>query len=137
MTTATADNYFELVRRFPLRPIRSRKQYAAAAAVLDELAVRDENGLAAGERDYLAVLADLIEAYDERHHQLALSRKSPAQVLRYLMKEAGMRPADLARVIGSRTAASLVLNGKRQLSKGHIISLSKYFRVEPGLFLAA
>ena len=110
MTTAAPDSYFDLVRRFPLRPIRTRRGYAQAAAVMDELAVRDERTLDAGERDYLAVLADLIESYDEQHHRLALSRKAPVQVLKYLMKESGMRPTDLARVIGSRTAASLILS---------------------------
>ena len=129
-------SYFDLVRRFPLRPIRNRKQYQAASKALDELAMRGEHDLDAGERDYLAVLADLIEAYDERHHRLALSRKTPLQVLKYLMDQSRMRASDLAGVIGSRPGASLVLSGKRQLSTAHILRLAEHFRVDPGLFLA-
>jgi HTH-type transcriptional regulator/antitoxin HigA len=136
MTTAVGGSYFELVRKLPLRPIRTRAEYRRASAMLDQLAVHDERELDAGQRDYLLVLADLIETYDEKHYRLGLARKSPLQVLKYLMKQSAMRPADLARVIGSQTAASLILGGKRQLSKRHIIRLAEHFRVEPGLFLS-
>lgn len=136
MTSAITDSYFELVRRFPLRPIRNRREYQEAAAIVDELAVRGENDLDAGECDYLSVLADLIEAYDEQHYRLGLSRKTPLAILRYLMKQSGMRPAELARLVGSPAAASLILSGKRQLSKRNIVRLAGYFRVEPGLFLS-
>ena len=45
-----------------------------------------------------------------------------------------MTVADLGRVLGNKTAASLVLSGKRQLSKSHIRRLAARFKVEPGLF---
>jgi antitoxin component HigA of HigAB toxin-antitoxin module len=46
-----------------------------------------------------------------------------------------MSSADLAKVLGNKTAASLILNGKRELSKAHIRSVAARFKVDPGLFL--
>ena len=63
-TSAITASYLALVRRFPLRPIRNEKDYEAASEVLDRLAVRDEQTLDAGERDYLETLEMLVEAYD-------------------------------------------------------------------------
>ena len=65
---AMADrSYMALIRRFPLRPIRTRRQYQAASKVMDQLALRGETELDAGEADYLDVLSDLIEAYENTH----------------------------------------------------------------------
>ena len=45
-----------------------------------------------------------------------------------------MKPADLGRLLGNRSLASLILHGKRGLSKTHIRILADRFKVEPGLF---
>ena len=52
------DLYFELIRRFPLRPIRSDKELNAAVKMVDSLL--DRKDLASEEEDYLEVLGDLI-----------------------------------------------------------------------------
>jgi HTH-type transcriptional regulator/antitoxin HigA len=54
--------YLELVRRFPLRPIRTKRDYRLATKVMEELAIRGEDDLNGDERDYLDVLTDLVEA---------------------------------------------------------------------------
>ncbi len=46
-----------------------------------------------------------------------------------------MNVSDLGKVLGNKTAASLVLSGKRELSKAHIRKLAARFKVDPGLFL--
>ena len=58
----------------------------------------------------------------------------PLEALKFLMAENGMKPADLGQVLGSRSLASQVLNGKRGLSKAIIARLSERFKVAPGLF---
>jgi HTH-type transcriptional regulator / antitoxin HigA len=55
----TEDRYLELVRRFPLRPLRTGADLDAAVAVIDALV--DRPRLSSPERDYLDVLSDLIE----------------------------------------------------------------------------
>jgi antitoxin component HigA of HigAB toxin-antitoxin module len=50
------------------------------------------------------------------------------------MKENGMKPIDLGKLLGNRSLASQILHGIRGMSKTHIRLLSQRFKVEPGLF---
>jgi HTH-type transcriptional regulator/antitoxin HigA len=126
--------YLALIDRFPLRPLRSERDYDTAAAILDALAVRPEGSLDRGEQDYLDTLTMLVEAYDQEHHGMASESHDPVSVLKYLMQESGMTQADLGRLLGNRALASLILNGHRQLSKNHIRKLADHFKVSPALF---
>jgi HTH-type transcriptional regulator / antitoxin HigA len=132
-----APPYLALIDRFPLRPLRSERDYDAAVAVLDALAVRPEGSLHPGEQDYLDTLTMLVEAYDQEHHDLDTQPRDPLSVLKYLMQESGMTQADLGRLFGNRALASLILNGRRQLSKSHMRKLANHFKVSPALFLQA
>ena len=138
MKTATQpmrDSYFDLVRQFPLVPVRSEKQYDAAVAFLTPLAVRDENRLDSGEKAHLAALSQFVEDYERDRHRIDTADLSPLETLKYLMRQNAMRPVDLGGIFGSRSLASQVLNGKRELSKAHILALAEHFRVAPGLFI--
>jgi HTH-type transcriptional regulator/antitoxin HigA len=75
------DPYFELVARFPLRPIHSDKQLDEAIGIVDSLL--DRGNLAPGEEDYLDVLGDLIERYEGEAHPMA--PVSDAEMLRHLI----------------------------------------------------
>jgi HTH-type transcriptional regulator/antitoxin HigA len=46
-----------------------------------------------------------------------------------------MTVSELGEVLGSKGVASEVLNGKRSLSKAHILKLARRFHVDPSLFL--
>ena len=137
--TPVAASYLALVRRFPLRPIRSEKEYDAAGEVLDRLAVRDERTLDAGERDYLETLEMLIEAYDAKHFAGAAAKaRTPLEWLRSLMAAADTTPAALQRVLGmSQPQVSLILNGKRGISKASIAKLAAHYHVDPSVFIAS
>ena len=69
-SSAVAADYLELVREFPLRPIKTDREYAAAA-VLDRLAVRTEGTLSRSEQDYLDTPTMLVQVYDDRHFKIA------------------------------------------------------------------
>jgi HTH-type transcriptional regulator/antitoxin HigA len=127
------DDYLDLIREFPLRPIRGPRDYDSAAAVLDRLVVRPPESLTAGQRDYMETLTLLVESYDDEHEDLPTAL-SGLDALKYLMEQHGMKSADLGRLLGNRAVASLILNGRRGLSKTHIRILADYFKVEPGLF---
>ena len=63
--------YLRLVRRCPLRPIRSEAELDRAIATINWLIDRGAAGLrTTSEEDYLDVLGDLIEAYEDIHHQM-------------------------------------------------------------------
>jgi len=130
------DPYFGLVRRFPLRPIRSESQYDAAVEIMNRLAVRKEGTLDAAEQDYLEVLSDLVAAYDEKNFPIPSDDLSPRERLAAMVSEAGMTHGDLAAILGvSRPLASLLLDGRRQLTASHIRKLAARFKVDAGYFL--
>jgi HTH-type transcriptional regulator/antitoxin HigA len=125
-------NYQALIARFPLRPIRDEATLDAASTLADELAARDD--LTAEEADYLEVLSDQIERYEDQHHEIPDA--SPGDVLRYLMDTRDLNGATLATATGlPRSLISEVLNGTRGLSKARIATLAEYFGVPGDSFL--
>ena len=54
--------------------------------------------------------------------------------LKSLMATAGLSPAGLGDIIGSRPAASMVLGGSRELSKAQIRKLAEHFKIDAGYF---
>ncbi|MCC7351061.1 MAG: hypothetical protein IT446_10865 [Phycisphaerales bacterium] len=131
-----ADDYLELVRRFPLRPIRGRDEYESAAAILTHLIGRADAGLTDGENDYADVLGRLVQEYDQQHSRfLNEDNVTPLEALKYLMEEHGMNTVALGKLVGGTGQASLILNGKRELSKANIRTLAKHFNVSPALFI--
>ncbi|HET6246187.1 MAG TPA: helix-turn-helix domain-containing protein [Tepidisphaeraceae bacterium] len=132
----STDSYMKLIRKFPLRPIRSVADYAAASKMIDALAVRSEAELDQGEQDYLAVLADLVEAYDDQHHVIPADTRHPHEKVRALVAENGMTQADLAKLLGVvRSLASLILSGQRKITVAHAKKLGERFRLDVGYFL--
>ena len=129
------DTYLELVKQFPLVPIKDEARYDAAVAFLKKLAIRDEGTLDAGEEAYLDALTLFVEDYQNKHHRIEARHMTPLEAVQYLLEERGMTPADLGRILGNRSLASQVLKGRRQLSKANIMALAKHFHVGPGLFL--
>lgn len=132
---AAKDDYLELVCAFPLRSLRTQAQHAHAVKVLARLLGRPGGRLRSGEKDYTDVLGRLIDDYGQRKHPFLRERHSAIEILRFLMEQHGMNVTGLSKVLGNKTAASLVVSGKRELSKAHIRCLADHFRVDPGLFI--
>jgi len=130
---AAAEDYLELVRRFPLRPLRAKAEHKAAIALLSGLVGRE--GLTAGESDYVDALAHFVEAYERATAESVPPTMSPLEALRQLMDQNDMNTTDLGYVVGSCGLASEILNGKRGLSKAVIRRLAERFRVSPALFI--
>jgi HTH-type transcriptional regulator/antitoxin HigA len=129
------DSYLQLIKRFPLRPLRNDADAERAGDVLATLAARGEANLDSGERDYLDALTLIVQAYEERRRPLPPDRRTPLQRLKYLMRESKMKPVHLGDLVGGRSQASLILNGKRELSKANIRALSDHFKLDAGYFL--
>jgi antitoxin component HigA of HigAB toxin-antitoxin module len=132
----TGDDYFKLVRAFPLRPLRNQDEYTRAGELLNRLLGRPRGKLTAGERDYLEALVLLTEDYDRKHSQFKPGGRTPHEVLRYLAQESGLGPTALGKVLGTTHAmASLMLRGKRGISAESARILASYFKVDAGLFI--
>ena len=130
------DTYLELVRAFPLRPIRTEKELDRAIAIIN--ALLDRGRLTAAEEDYLDVLGDLVERYEDKHHPIPTDDLSEAEMLAHLIEAKDVTQAEVARATGIRESrVSEVLSRKRKLTRTQITKLAAYFRVSPAVFLSA
>lgn len=134
---SVGDDYLNLIRQFPLRAIRTEKDHKAAGRVLNRLLGRESPPLSAGEGEYLDALVELAKAYEATAHRTRIERMRPLEAVRFLMEQNAMNTEALGHVLGSQTAASLFLTGKRPLSKAQIFKLADHFKVEPAVFLGA
>jgi HTH-type transcriptional regulator/antitoxin HigA len=125
------DRYLELIRRFPLRPLRSDADLDAAVAVVDSLIDQDE--LSPPEQDYLDVLSDLVEAYESE--TVSIQPVGDADMLRLLIEQKGITQVEVAKQAGiAESTISAVLAGERKLNRLQIGKLSRFFHVGPGTF---
>ena len=94
-----------------VRPIRTRRDHAAAIAEIERL-MGARRGTPGGDR--LEVLVALVSAYEAIHDPIDLP--DPIEAIRVHMAERGMTQGDLASLLGSRSLASSILNRKRAMS---------------------
>ncbi len=129
-----SDRYFALIQEFPLRPLRTGGELDQAVAMIDRLVAR--GGLAGDEEDYLDVLSDLVEKYEDQH--FPIEPISGLDALRHLVDSSGKTRETLAAEAGLPVSTlSEVLLGRRRLNTRHIGILARYFRIDPGVFLDA
>jgi HTH-type transcriptional regulator/antitoxin HigA len=96
-----------------IRPIRNEADYDWA---LVEIAQYFENPpkMGTAEADRFDVLAELIDAYEAKHW--AIEPADPVDAIRYKMELSGLQAKDLAKVLGSKSRASEILNRKRMIT---------------------
>jgi len=125
-------DYRKLRAVVPLGPVRTKKEYARAVALLDSII--DEIG--EDEKHPMAELAEAIsvfvEKYEEDHSPAPAA--TPIAVLRHLMREHDLRQTNLPE-IGSQGVVSEILAGKRDLNARQIRRLAKRFGVSPAVFV--
>ncbi len=130
-----ADSYLALIHQFPLDPIRNDDEYGAATSVMEQLAVRGEDDLDDGERDYLDALDEFVSAYDRIHVDLD-DNSTPLERLKYILAQSETSPAAMKQILGcSQSLVSMIVNGDRELSKENIRVLAAHFCLDAGYFL--
>jgi HTH-type transcriptional regulator / antitoxin HigA len=127
------DPYLDLILNVhPLRPIRTDSEHQEAKKALRSLAT-DKRKVAA---EFSSVLASIIATYERKRGWVDTSHVTAADVVRHLLDERDMSVNAFAKTLGiSQSALSDMLNGKRQWSRSVILAVSKFFRLNPGLFL--
>jgi HTH-type transcriptional regulator/antitoxin HigA len=131
--TAPAD-YMALVARFPLGLLTSEVHYNAAWKVAEPMTGRTD--LTPGEQMYLDALSFFLEQYEQEHHAIKRPKNlTPATMLKELMEFRNMTVNDLGKIVGSQSLASMILAGKRGISKSNIARLAAHFRVDPAVFI--
>src|SRR5262249_23102012 len=113
------DKYYSLVYQHPLRPIRSEEELDRAIDMMNSLLERDRDPW---EEDYLEVLSDLVERYEEAKHPL--DPVSDADMLQHLIEAKEVTQAEVAAATGiAESTISAILRGKRKLARRHLAAL--------------
>ena len=129
------DDYFDLIKRFPLVPIGNDRHLKEAHKIIDELSIIDEDELTGGQAAYLAVISDLTEAYEAPTLTALTKETTGLEVLKHLIEEHDMTGSDLGRILGHRELGAKVLRGDRQISREHAKLLGKRFGIPAEIFL--
>lgn len=94
-----------------IKPIRNEEDYQEAIEKL-ELVFEAKKGTPEG--DELEVLSILIDQYENKYFPIGLP--DPIEAIKFRMEQMGMKPKDLAEVLGFKSRVSEILNRKRKLS---------------------
>jgi len=115
-----------------LGPIKDEEHYERMVALADALTesgrVNDGGDLSG----LFKIVCELIADYDSRHYPIP--KASPAQVLRFLMDQHGLKQSDVPEV-GSQGVVSQVLSGRRMLNARQVAALSARFGIGADVFL--
>lgn len=125
--------YAELLRKCPLRPIKSEKQLDRAITMIEGLI--DQRKRTKTENDYVEVLSLLVHEYEGIYYPIEEIHGVPW--LACLIEAKGVTQKDVANATGmSPGTLSEILKGKRSLTLKNINKLAPYFKVSPASFLS-
>lgn len=115
-----------------IKPIKSKKDYQAAMARLEQI-FDAKPGSKDG--DELEILGILIEKYEQDHY--AIDYPDPIEAIKFRMEQLGYTQNDLARVVGLKSRASEILNRKRKLSLEMIRQIHQSFGISTDVLIQA
>jgi antitoxin component HigA of HigAB toxin-antitoxin module len=136
---AHRDTYLELVRRFPLRRLKSRLQHGGAVEMVTRTSLAHQGTKDAGILDYLDILAELIDQFEKAARlKVDLTEMTAAEVVGHLVEANGLTVSGLAREIGmGQSNLSEMLSGRRDLGKAAIGKLCGRFGICAEVFFGA
>jgi HTH-type transcriptional regulator/antitoxin HigA len=114
-----------------ITPIRTDADHKAALARIDALM---DAAAETPEADELAVLADLVEAYEAKHFPIDMP--TPVDAIRFRMEQAGLAPRDLEPYIGSPSEVLEVLSGTQPLTLPMIRALHRHLGIPAEVLVA-
>ena len=91
-----SSKYLELIHSFPLRRIRSDAELDRAEVMLHQLL--DAPSLSAAEQDYLEILGNLIEEYENKAHPI--ESLPPHEMLAMSIETKGVTQTGVSRATG-------------------------------------
>ncbi len=107
-----------------IKPIKTEQDYQGALAEIDKIF---DAKIDTAKGDKLDVLVTLVEAYEEKNHQIDFP--DPIDAIKYVMESKGLTRKDLEACIGTRARISEVLNRKRSLTLPMIRKLYEKFKI--------
>ncbi len=94
-----------------IHPIKNERDYEAALAEIEFLWGADEGS---EQGDKLDILLVLVEAYENKYHQI--SPPDPVEAIKFRMEQMNLSRKDLEPYLGGRGRVSEILNHRRALS---------------------
>jgi len=125
--------YGRLLAKIAPKLIETEAENEAALEIVEQLMRKGDENRSPEEDAVLNLLSALIGQFEERAYPIP--EAEPREVLRLLMEQKGLQPADLAGVLGSRSKVSEILSGKRSISKEQAKRLGEKFRISPAAFI--
>jgi HTH-type transcriptional regulator / antitoxin HigA len=127
---ALAIDYGALLKETQPEVIHSEQQNEMAIELLEKLSSLER--VSPAQEKLIELITVLVEKYESKCYPVP--PVGPLDIIRHLMEQHGLRQKDLVDVFGTESIVSDVLNGKRDLSKEHIMRLSTRFHVSPAVF---
>ncbi|OKH24687.1 helix-turn-helix domain-containing protein [Chroogloeocystis siderophila] len=113
---------FELLQKFPPRPIKSETERQVFQEVIDSLL--DSEIMPEGQ-DYLNVLGVLVYEYEKK--SLSIPDLSGVELLKALIDEFDLKQKDLILIFKTEVIVSEILNEKRSFTVERIKKLADFF----------
>ncbi len=120
--------------------IKSDSAHEEALAIMDHLFDEAKDTIDEPLNDLIDIISKAIEKYElslkdiMRFDNEANNISQEISVLRILMEQHNLTVSGFKDEIGSKSLVSMILNGKRNLTKEHITKLSKRFSLNPAVF---
>jgi HTH-type transcriptional regulator / antitoxin HigA len=137
-STISRDSYIGLLNQDQIIPkiIETQAEYEQFLAVAERL-ISKKQTRTAEETILFRLLVKLIRDYEEEVYDLKeWSQTSPHELLQHLMEARGMKQVDLIGVLSpSKGLVSLIVNGKREISKAQAKKLGEIFNISASAFI--
>ena len=120
--------------------IKSKKDYEEALEIVEHLFNEASDAVDDPLNDLIDIISKSIERYESSQENIvnfdrdADEISQEISVLRVLMAQHNLTLSGFKNEIGSKSLVSMILNGKRSLTKGHIAKLSERFSLNPVVF---
>ena len=120
--------------------IKSDKDYKKALEIVEYLFDLVDDKIDEPLNDLIEMLSKSIEKYELKLKDVRLfdnevnNIKQEISIIKVLMEQHHLTVSGFQDEIGSKSLVSMILNGKRNLTKEHITKLSKRFSLDPAIF---
>jgi HTH-type transcriptional regulator/antitoxin HigA len=110
--------------------IKTEEEYTRALVRLEEIFDAE---VGTPEGDELELLSLLIDNYEKIYYPIDLP--DPIEAIKFRMEQLGIKPKDLAKVLGFRSRVTEILNKKRKLSLDMIRRLNKDLNIPTAVLI--
>jgi len=124
----------------PLLHIHSEQDYEQALAMMEFLFEQAPDTEGDPANDLITLIAGAIARYEAKQQKILDYQctfdgmDGGVATLKLLMQNHHLTISDFEDEIGKKSLVSMILNGKRNLTKDHVAKLSRRFSVSPALF---